>query len=359
MVRKKLGYVHLQWTCPRCETINLGPNKFCNACGAPQPEDVKFEQRPEEVLIEDEAEIARAKVGPDIHCPYCGARNPGDAKFCGACGGDLTEAEVRETGRVVGAFRDEPAEEILCPACNTPNRATAQRCENCGASLVVTKPETPLKVPTGVKRPRRMSVIGILAIALIAIVAIVLVISGLRTEEVIGEVQNVNWTRTIPILALGPVDYEGWYDEIPEDAEIHGCDLEFHHTADEPSANAIEICGTPYTVDTGSGYGEVVQDCVYEIYEDWCTYTQIEWTTVDAVTVTGSNLDAYWPEVTLSEGQTEGEGEETYEVVFQTEDRSYTLATSDFNEFRQFQLNSRWVLNVNALNMLVSVEPAD
>lgn len=359
MARKRLGYVHLQWTCPRCETINLGPNKFCNGCGAPQPEDVEFEQRPEEVLIEDETEIARAKVGPDIHCPYCGARNPGDAKFCGACGGDLSEAEVREAGRVVGAFRDEPAAEILCPACNTPNRATAQRCENCGASLVVPKPEVPPKMPSEAKRPLRMSVIGILAIALCAIVAIVLVISGLRTEEVIGEVRSVTWTRTIPILALGPVDYEGWFDEITEDADIHDCDLKLHHTANEPSANAIEICGTPYTIDTGSGYGEVVQDCVYEIYEDWCTYTQIERMTVDAVTVTGFDLDPYWPQVTLIEGQTEGEGEETYEVVFQTEDRSYTFTTSDFNQFRQFQLNSSWVLNVNAFNTLVSVEPAD
>jgi hypothetical protein len=359
MARKRLGYVHLQWTCPRCETINLGPNKFCNGCGAPQPEDVKFEQRPEEVLIEDEAEIARAKAGPDIHCPYCGARNQGDAKFCGACGGDLSEGKIRETGQVLGAFRDESVKEILCPACNTPNRATAQRCHNCGASLVTSKPEVPPKVPTKAKRPLPMIGIGILAIALCAIVVIVLVISGLRTEEVIGEVRNVTWTRTIPILALGPVEHEDWFDEIPEDAEIHGCDLELHHTSNDPSQNSIEICGTPYTIDDGSGYGEVVQDCVYEIYEDWCTYTQIEWKTVDAVTVTGSNLDAYWPQVTLAEGQTEGEGEETYEIVFQTEDRSYTFTTSDFNQFRQFQLNSRWILNVNAFNTLVSVEPAD
>lgn len=362
MVRKRLGYVHLQWTCPRCETINLGPNKFCNACGAPQPEDVEFEQRPEEVLIEDEAEIARAKVGPDIHCPYCDARNPGDAKFCGACGGDLTEAEVREAGRVVGAFRDEPAEKILCPACNSPNLATAQRCNNCGASLVVPKPEAPTRKPVEkakVRKPARMSGIAILAIVICVAVGIFLVSTLLRTEEVVGEVQSVNWTRTIPILGLGPVEYEGWLDEIPADTEIHNCSLEYHHSDDEPSENSIEVCGTPYTVDTGSGYGEVVQDCIYEIYEDWCTYTQYEYVTVDAVTVTGSDRDPYWPQVTMAEGQIEGEGEETYEIVFQTDEGPYTFTTSDFNQFRQFQLNSRWVLNVSTFNDVVSVEPAD
>jgi hypothetical protein len=204
-----------------------------------------------------------------------------------------------------------------------------------------------------------MSGIAILAIVICVAVGIFLVSTLLRTEEVVGEVQSVNWTRTIPILGLGPVEYEGWLDEIPADTEIHNCSLEYHHSDDEPSENSIEVCGTPYTVDTGSGYGEVVQDCIYEIYEDWCTYTQYEYVTVDAVTVTGSDRDPYWPQVTMAEGQIEGEGEETYEIVFQTDEGPYSFTTSDFNQFRQFQLNSRWVLNVSTFNDVVSVEPAD
>ena len=109
MTKKTLGYVHLEWACPNCQRKNPGPQKFCNGCGAPQPEDVEFIQAAEEKLITDEAEIARAKAGPDVHCPYCGARNPGDAEFCGGCGGNLAEAAARESGRVVGSHRDKPA----------------------------------------------------------------------------------------------------------------------------------------------------------------------------------------------------------------------------------------------------------
>jgi hypothetical protein len=362
MARKRIGYVHLQWTCPRCETINLGPNKFCNACGAPQPDDVEFEQRPEEVLIEDEAEIARAKVGPDIHCPYCDSRNTGDAKFCGACGGDLVEAEAREAGRVVGAFRDEPAEGITCPACNSPNLATAQRCTNCGASLVVERPEPAPSEPrprAKVRQPARISGIAIIAIILCVVIGIFLISTLTRTEEIVGQVRSVNWSRTIPILGLGLVEYDGWYDEIPNDAEIQGCRQQYRYTDTQPSANSVEVCGTPYTVDTGSGYGEVVQDCFYEVYEDYCTFTQVEYIPVDSVTVTGSDLNPYWPQLTIAEGQIQGDGEETYSVVFDTDEGSYTLTTTDLNQFRRFQPNSRWVLNISAFNDVVSVEPAD
>ena len=362
MTRKTLGYVYLEWTCPRCESKNPGPQKFCNGCGGPQPEDVEFQQAAQEVLIEDQAEIAQAKVGPDVHCPYCNARNPGDAKFCGACGGDLAGAKARESGRVVGAHRAGPAEEIICPACSTPNLPTAHRCANCGGSLAVEKPQPPSPISDEKMAPKKkigFSGISIAALVLCILVVVVVMALGLRTKDIIGEVQVVQWTRVIPILALGPVENEGWFDEIPPDADLGDCRSEYHHTQDEPTVNSIEVCGTPYTVDTGSGLGEVVEDCVYEVYEDWCTYTQMDWITVDTVTSSGHDLNPLWPDITLSEGQVEGDGEEEYQVVFQTDERTHSFETDDYNQFSQFEVGSRWILTVNTFNTVVSVEPAD
>ena len=54
MTKKSLGYVELEWICPNCDTKNPGPQKTCLSCGMPQPDDVKFEQRAQETLIEDE-----------------------------------------------------------------------------------------------------------------------------------------------------------------------------------------------------------------------------------------------------------------------------------------------------------------
>ncbi len=360
MAKKTIGYVHLEWSCPGCGTRNPGPQKFCNGCGAPQPEGVQFEQPAQEELVKDEAEIARAKAGPDVHCPYCNARNPGTAKFCGACGGDLAGAKAREAGRVVGAYRAGPAEAVVCPACGKANPASAQTCANCGASLVPAKAEAPAAQPAARAAGPRIGGLGVvIAGVLLCVAAIVVVFLLTRPSQALtGEVQSVQWTRAIAVEALGPVQYEGWLDEIPQDAEVGDCRTEYRQTQAEAAPNATEVCGTPYTVDTGGGYGEVVQDCVYDVYDEWCSFVQQEWTTVDTVTASGTDLSPYWPEVSLTAGEREGEGQESYQVVLWTEQGSYEYTPSDATEFSQFQIGSQWLLNVNSFGTLVSVEPA-
>jgi len=43
-------------------------------------------------------------------------------------------------------------------------------------------------------------------------------------------------------------------------------------------------------------------------------------------------------------------------VDFDTDGKSYTYHPSDADEFSRYAIGSRWVLNVNALGGLVSVE---
>ncbi|OGO16950.1 MAG: hypothetical protein A2Z14_10285 [Chloroflexi bacterium RBG_16_48_8] len=359
MTKKTLGYVHLEWACPNCQRKNLGPQKFCNGCGAPQPKDVEFVQAAQEELITDEAEIARAKAGPDVHCPYCGARNPADATFCGGCGGNLAEAEARKSSRVVGAHRDGPAPEVSCPACGTANPASAQVCLQCGANLTAKPAETPEHLPSAkpVSTLKGLPVLGLIGGFFVCVILAFLVyFFFIRTEELTGEVQAVSWTRSIPLLALGSVEYEGWLDEIPSDAEVGSCREEFRYTQDQPAPNAVEVCGTPYTVDTGSGFGEVVQDCEYQVYDDFCSYTVMDWTVFDEVTLTGSDLNPRWPDVNLLSNQREGDRQESYEVVFYADGRTYEYTTTDDYEFSQFTPGSRWLLNVNSLSAVTSIK---
>jgi len=162
----------------------------------------------------------------------------------------------------------------------------------------------------------------------------------------------------IPIEALGLVEREGWHDEIHADAELSSCQLEYRYTSDVQVSNSTEVCGTPYTVDTGTGFGEVVQDCVYEVEEDWCTYSDMDWQAFDVMTLTGTDLDPQWPQVSLQEDQREGEAKESYEVTFNSDGSSLTYTASDASEYSQFELGSTWILNVNALGGVVSVEAA-
>ncbi len=356
MARKTIGYVKLAWTCPHCVGENHGPRKFCNGCGAPQPQDVEFHQAAQEVLLTDEGEIARAKTGPDIHCPYCSARNPGDAAFCSACGGNLGSGEARASGDVLGAYRKDKQLDVECAACGTLNPASAHVCAGCGASLVKPKP-----APKAIKEPKKRTPVAIaISIGALCLIAgVVWVILSQRTEEHIGTVRDVAWTRSMPIEALVDVEDEGWLNEIPSDAEVGSCTDKLRDTVAEPVSNSIEVCGTPYTIDTGTGYGEVVQDCEYEVYSDWCTYTAIEWGVVDSVTLTGTDLNPIWPEAQLAEGQQFGDGEEHYEITFTTDDDSFTYTTYDPVEFIQFQPRTSWTLNINSFGQLVSVEKSE
>lgn len=361
MAKKSLGYVKLEWICPNCSTRNPGPQKTCTNCGTPQPDNVEFEQAAQAELIKEQAEIAKVKAGPDIHCHYCGTRNPADAKTCSQCGGDLTQGTARASGKVVGAYQTGPAKKIECPACGTPNDPSAPKCIQCGASLVQASAQ-PQPAPAQAQKGG-LKLVWVIAAIIVLMLCVgvlgVMFLSG-RSEEIRGTVQGVAWTRTIAIQGLVPVTRADWRDEIPGDAiEVGDCTQRPHHLQDEPAPEAKEICGTPYTVDKGSGYGEVTQDCQYEVYADWCEYTIQEWRQIDEMQLSGRDLQPIWPAAQLTTGQREGEREQTYEIVFDAGDgKVYTYQTNDPEEFARYQPGTTWLLKVNIFDEVTEAEPA-
>jgi hypothetical protein len=359
MSRRKIGYVELEWNCPNCGGRNPGSVKTCRACGGPQPEDVQFEQAQGAALIEDESKIERAKKGADIHCPYCGTRNLGDAATCVQCGGDLSEGARRAAGRVVGAFdmQAEPLPPVTCPSCGTENSGENKTCSACGGLLAQQtaatspsgdKPETPKK-----KTPSKwlfvvMALFLCLCCGLIALFA-------LRTSETTGVVRDVAWERSIVIQVMGDVTLEDWRDELPAGVQPLSCRQELRETRDEPVSGAKEVCGTPYSVDTGSGFAEVVQDCVYEVYDDYCEYVSSDWMTGETLKAEGRDYNPYWPQVQLTSDEREGERTERYRVYFETDEGVKEYSTSNESLFMQFQPGTTWTLEYNAFGAVVSV----
>lgn len=363
MTKKSIGYVHMLWSCPRCTTRNPGPQKYCNGCGAPQPADVAFEQAPEEKLLADAEEIARAKAGPDIHCPYCNGRNPATAKFCGACGGDLAGGKAREAGKVVGAFRSGPAAPIVCSRCGASNPAASLKCAQCGASLAPGVAEgvqaTAARSPSAARPARRLPVVLLIVLAaLCGLAAVAIMLFASRKTETIAVVDSTNWERRVAIEALQEVEHEGWQDEIPSGANLGSCREEYRYTSQDPVANSVEVCGTPYTIDTGSGYGEVIQDCTYEVYDYLCSYTIEEWTVVDTAVSSGSNQAPSWPSFSLASNERQGDVTESYSVVFVADDGRYTYTPGTAAEFSSFTIGSEWALEIGGFGSVTGIEPA-
>lgn len=360
MTQKSLGYVELEWTCPKCQTRNPGTVRACTGCGAPQPEDVQFEQAGRQELVTDQAKIDQAKKGADIHCPYCQARNPAGTEVCVRCGGDLTEGEKRVSGKVVGAYQAPvgPLKEITCPSCGALNPETGKVCAKCGARL-----EAPAATPAPAaavpgRKPNRTLIILAASGAVILVVAclIFLIANLTRRDDLTANVESVQWMRIVPILALTDVQRSAFVDEIPSGSDVGQCEQRYHHTQDTPAGNSQEVCGTPYTKDTGSGLGEVVQDCQYEVYVDYCEYIAQELRAVDQVQLQGEDLSPVWPQVSLGLGQQEGQRQQEYTVVFQTEKGEIVYKPADEAAFRQFTPGSEWVLVLNGFGDIVSVE---
>jgi hypothetical protein len=199
-------------------------------------------------------------------------------------------------------------------------------------------------------------VAGIVGIAIVLLLAVVCILAN-RTKDVTGRVESVSWTRNIAVEELGPVTHEEWRDKIPSGAVVGTCTQKVHHTQNDPAPNAQQVCGTSYTVDKGSGYGEVVQDCQYQVYAEWCKYTVKEWQKVDTATLSGKDLNPRWPEPQLGANQRAGEREEVYEIVFDNDGKKYTYQTRDAAEFAQCQIGSRWILKVNTFGQVNSIQP--
>lgn len=362
MAKKTLGYLELRWTCPNCSGLNPGPEKTCLQCGAPQPEDVEFEEVKGQVLVQDEGVKARVAAGPDIHCPYCGTRNPGDAPACSQCGGDLLTGGRRESGKVLGAYQPEPLGMLPCPHCGAENLENARTCTQCGGSLHTPEkdhqaPEPARETPSRPVQARRLPLGLILLLVGMCIAALAFIFFAMRTEALSGTVAALRWERAISIEGLVPVEYRDWRDQIPTGAEILACQSQVRWVESEPQPDADEVCGTPYNVDTGSGYAEVVQDCEYHVYDETCTYSVTEWAVVDTVSLSGTDLYAEWPQPLLSGDQRQGPQSETYQVSFSTDQGNYTYSLNDYLSFQQFQIGSRWNLEVNSFGNVVSAEP--
>lgn len=353
MARKTVGYTELEWTCPFCGTRNPGTAKLCNGCHAPMPTDTKFEQAAEEKLITDEAKIAEIKAGPDIHCPFCGARNVAGATTCVQCMGDLTDAAKRQQGQVIGAHRDKPAADVACPYCGAMNPASAMTCKQCNSSLTETR-EQPKATPVAAPN-RNMTYIIVGVAAVIVLLCGAFFFFANRTDDVVGTVSDVSWERIIAVEALRPVERQNWQDQIPSGAEILSCEQEVRSTQSNPAPNSVEVCGTPYTVDTGTGAGEVVQDCEYEVYDDYCRYTAEEWTVIDQIRLEGSDLNPRWPEFQPAAGERAGAQDASYVIIFRTDGDTYEYETSE-NEFSQAEIGSQWILKINTFNQITEIE---
>ena len=347
MTEKELGYVELEWTCKHCGTINPGMKRVCTNCGAPIAQDDKFELPDQQELITDKEKLEEAKKGPAIQCPYCNVLNPAGTKLCIQCGGDIEAGLARQAGEVLGAYETAPVPDKPCPFCNQPVKANAQRCPNCGGNLLESTQlaATPAAVS---KKNTILLIIGGIALGVLCLASVIaFIVMSNRTNDVTASVSGMQWQLSIDILEKQPVQKSAWNEDVPAQAQDVACQDEYKETSDIPAPNSTEVCGTPYTIDVGSGAGKVVQDCEYRIYASKCNFTILDWIVVNTAVAQGRDNSPQWPLPNFLAGQQEGNRHEAYQVTFDADGQTYSYTPVDIAEFSQYDIGSQWILGIN------------
>jgi len=352
MARKESkGFIQLEWVCPNCNVRNPGSIKTCESCGAPQPENVKFQRAAEEKFVTDEKLVQAAKAGADIHCGFCGTRNPATATNCSQCGGDLKEGKAREAGQVLQAA-PTPPKAVTCSNCNAENPGTATTCIQCGAPLPKITAPIPA-VPAQTKaaaaqtaQPKKKTnwflFGGIAAFVLVCCVAVFMAFA-LPTKSVEGTVADVRWQTSVPVQEVQAVDHSNESGNPPSDAYNVSC-----------RDDSREVCEEK-TIDQGNGFAEVVQECHTET-QQYCSYTVDEWTTIQTYDLSGNDLYPVYENPSIFGEQRLGTFTETLTVTFSTPNGQETYTPGSVDEFQQYQIGSVWTLKMNAMGGVLSVE---
>jgi hypothetical protein len=348
MKEESHGYVELEWVCPNCDGKNKGSKKTCESCGAPQPENVKFQRAADEKIITDEKQIAAAKAGADIHCGFCGTRNPGNAVTCSQCGGDLKEGKARQAGQVLQASTAPKV--VTCKNCGTENPSSERLCVKCGSPLPKTEAQPPLQAnaqaaTTQTAQPKKTNWLligGIVGALLLCCVAFAVLLMR-PSKSVQGTVTNVEWQTSVPVEEMQPVNYTHRSGSAPSAAYNVSCQTE-----------SQEICEEK-TIDKGNGFAEVVKECHTEDTQ-YCDYTVDEWKTIQTYTLNGTDTSPVYDNPTLANGQRLGATSETLTVYFKTPNGQETYIPGSLSEFQQFEVGSTWKLTLNAIGSILSVE---
>ena len=349
--RESKRIVELEWVCPNCDGRNRGSKKTCENCGAPQPENVKFQRAAEEKIVADEKAVQAAKAGADIHCGFCGTRNPATATVCSQCGGELKEGKARQAGEVMQAAPAAP-KVVICKNCGTENPGSERTCSKCGSPLPraetprpapVQAAVSPAAVPIQKKKTNWLLIGGLGAAALMLCCAAFVFLFAAPSRSVQGTVTDVQWQTSVPVQEVQAVSYSNESGSPPSDAYAVSCQTESREVCEEK------------TIDLGNGYAEVVQEC-HDESEEYCDYTVDEWKTIQTYDLSGNDLYPVYTDPNILSGQRVGNVSEDFTVTFSTPGGQETYSPDSAGEFQQFQIGSTWTLKLNAMGGVLDVE---
>lgn len=347
------------WDCPFCgKERNRGPEKFCGGCGSPRGPEVKFYLPEDARVVEDAAELEKARAGPDWTCPFCGGDNKGWNGFCTGCGSAKDATAARQVVQHAG---EAPA--------------------TAAAAMAAAAPPAPPPAPAkgGGIGKWLLGCFG--GCGMLVLLLIVLAMFMGMTHDERLTVKGARWERTIAVESYDTVRESAWKDQVPAGARpvSESREIRSHRkvqTGTETRTRTVskEVPdGTERvkvgTKDMGNGYFEDVyetrtryrtvsseetyQEPVYRedpVYDVKVAYDIDKWHETRKARANGSDTSPAWPDPGLASNEREGARAETFELELRDEKgnvRKFVPKTAE--EFSRFRIGSAYTAKVDRM----------
>ncbi|MCB9126930.1 MAG: hypothetical protein H6638_03295 [Ardenticatenales bacterium] len=300
-----------RWDCPHCGSRGIfGRHKICGNCGSPRPEGIAFYLADIEEEVTEQSLLATAKAGADWICDYCGASNLATATDCKQCFAPKSADARTQAVRTLGASREPTA----LPA-------------------------------TGVS-PRAFIAIALVGLALFACAYF----AFFRTSSETAIVADKGWERTVEILALQPVQREGW--ALPDDARLISEREALYETRQVKVGDREYVCDQR---DLGNGFFEDVY-CTEPIYREETeyrteyTYELDEWQVIRTEAANGVNgITPFWPAFTLTTDERQGEQGERYTLTLDASNGERYSIGLPLSRWEQYAIGDTVNIEINAI----------
>ena len=303
-----------RWDCPTCGGKGiLGRHKVCGNCGSPRPEGIEF-YLPEESseVVTDEAMLKTATAGADWICDYCAASNLATADSCKQCFAPRSADVRRQAVRTLGA---------------QPQAA----------------PSIPVSAAPG---GRTLATIALFLLAAMACIYFAFI----RTEATTAVLSDKSWDRTVEVLALQPVQHEGW--DVPQDARIISQEEALYENRRVQVGEREYVCGQR---DLGNGFFEdvICTDPIYQedpVYRTRYTYEVDEWAVVRTEEASSAlGVTPFWPQLSLNADEQQGETQEQYQIEVTASNGENYLITVPFDVWQRLSVGQEVEIEINAI----------
>lgn len=354
-----------RWDCQYCGTKGiLGRHKVCPNCAKSRPEGTTFYLPEDAETVEDEKLKEQAQIGPDWICEFCGSSNPANLDVCRHCNAPRESVSPQQKVKEFAPGAAPRSGDMTVPDPHEKYR------------------QPPRPEPKASRPAWLLPVVGI-AILLVCILGAFALFSS---DEMDVGIEEMRWERSVVVEELQTVTEEGW--ELPEGADVISQQEEIreydqvvvgYETKQRQVSEQVQVGERTYVCgqrDLGNGFFEDIEcsEPVYEtqqrtetyeepifepvpVYDTKYVYEVERWTAVRTERATGNDQDVYWPELNLSPDQREGERQESYQIVFGSDNGERYTMTFPLEEWLSFESRGRYKLRVNSLGRPVGVEP--